>query len=116
MGNGPGNAILAYDATSGATLWNFDAKTAVLAAPISHELDGVQYVAASVGGAAQGGYFAPTHARMLVFALDGKAVLPEPEPYTPPPLNPPPSTASAEVITHGGEVYTQYCAVCHGAN
>ena len=63
-----------------------------------------------------GGYFAPTHARMLVFALGGRAVLPEPVPYTPPPLNPPPSTASADVIAHGGELYTQSCSVCHGAN
>jgi mono/diheme cytochrome c family protein len=88
----------------------------VFAAPITYVLDGVQYVAASVGGVAQGGYFAPTHARMLVFALGGKAVLPKPEPYTPPQLNPPPSTASAEVIAHGGELYSQYCSVCHGAN
>jgi mono/diheme cytochrome c family protein len=43
-------------------------------------------------------------------------VLPEPEPYTPPPLDPPPSIASAEVITRGGELYSQHCSVCHGAN
>jgi quinohemoprotein ethanol dehydrogenase len=53
---------------------------------------------------------------MLVFALGGKAVLPEPAPYTPPPLNPPPSTAAADVIAHGSAVYTQYCSVCHGVN
>ncbi len=116
MGNGGGKILNAYDAKSGAKVWSFDAKTAVFAAPITYELDGVQYVAASVGGAAQGGYFAPTYARMLVFAIGGKAVLPEPAPYTPPPLNPPPSTASAEVITHGGELYSQFCSVCHGAN
>ncbi len=116
MGNGGGKVLTAYDAKTGAKLWNFDAKTAVLAAPITYQLDGVQYVAASVGGVAQGGYFAPTYARMLVFALGGKAVLPEPEPYTPPQLNPPPSTASAEVIARGGELYTQNCSVCHGVN
>jgi quinohemoprotein ethanol dehydrogenase len=117
MGNGVGKEVSAFDAQNGKKLWTFDAKTAVFAAPITYELDGVQYVAASVGGVAQGGdYFAPTHARMLVFALGGKAVLPEPEPYTPPPLNPPPSNATAEVIAHGGEKYTQYCSVCHGAN
>jgi PQQ-dependent dehydrogenase (methanol/ethanol family) len=116
MGDGGGKTLSAYDAKIGAKLWSFDAKTAVFAAPITYMLDGVQYVAASVGGVAQGGYFAPTHARMLVFALGGKAVLPEPEPYTPPPLNPPPSTASAQVIAHGGELYSQYCSVCHGAN
>jgi len=116
MGNSGGKQLKAYDATTGKPLWNFDAKTAVFAAPITYELGGVQYVAASVGGAAQGGYFAPTHARMLVFALGGKAVLPEPAPYTPPALDPPPSTASAEVIAQGGDLYTQHCSVCHGAN
>jgi quinohemoprotein ethanol dehydrogenase len=116
MGNSGGKKLDAYDAKTGAKLWSFDAKTAVFAAPITYQLDGVQYVAASVGGAAQGGYFAPTHARMLVFALGGKAVLPEPAPYTPPSLNPPPSTASADVIAHGGELYSQSCSVCHGAN
>ena len=48
--------------------------------------------------------------------MGGQAVLPEPEPYTPPQLNPPPSTASAEVIAHGNELYSQYCSVCHGVN
>jgi quinohemoprotein ethanol dehydrogenase len=116
MGNGGGKILSAYDARNGTKLWSFDAKTAIFAAPISYTVDGVQYIAASVGGAGQGGYFAPTNARMLVFALGGKAVLPEPAPYTPPPLNPPPSSAAADVITHGGAVYTQYCSVCHGAN
>ncbi|HEX3835598.1 MAG TPA: PQQ-dependent dehydrogenase, methanol/ethanol family [Steroidobacteraceae bacterium] len=116
MGDGGGKILSAYDAKNGTKLWSFDATTAVFAAPISYELDGVQYIAASVGGAGQGGYFAPTNARMLVFALGGKAVLPEPQAYTPPPLNPPPATGSAEVIAHGGAVYTQFCSVCHGAN
>jgi quinohemoprotein ethanol dehydrogenase len=53
---------------------------------------------------------------MLVFALNGKATLPEPEPYTPPQLDPPPSTATADVLTRGGELYAQHCSVCHGAN
>jgi PQQ-dependent dehydrogenase (methanol/ethanol family) len=116
MGDGGGKILSAYDAKTGTKLWSFDAKTAIFAAPISYSVDGVQYIAASVGGAGQGGYFAPTNARMLVFTLGGKATLPEPAPYTPPPLNPPPSTASAEVIAHGSAAYTQFCSVCHGAN
>jgi quinohemoprotein ethanol dehydrogenase len=116
MANGGGKILSAYDAKNGTKLWSFDATTAIFAAPISYTVDGVQYIAASVGGAGQGGYFAPTNARMLVFALGGKAVLQPPVPYTPPPLNPPASTATADVIAHGGEVYTQYCSVCHGAN
>ncbi len=116
MGDGSGKVLTAYNAKTGAKLWNFDAETAIYAAPITYELDGVQYVAASVGGASQGGYFAPTNARMLVFGLGGNEVLPKPEPYTPRKLNPPPSTATAAVIAHGGELYSQYCSICHGAN
>jgi quinohemoprotein ethanol dehydrogenase len=116
MGNGVGKVLSAYDAKTGTKLWSFDARTAIFAAPITYELDSVQYVAASVGGTAQGGYFAPTDARMLVFALGGKAVLPAPTPYMPPKLDPPPSTASVEVIAHGGELYSRNCSVCHGAN
>jgi mono/diheme cytochrome c family protein len=86
----------------------------VYAPPITYELDGQQYIAQSVGGVAQGGYFAPGHARMLVFALGSKTTLPANQPYTPPPLNPPESTATAAVIKTGQEKYNQYCSVCHG--
>jgi quinohemoprotein ethanol dehydrogenase len=117
MGNGAGKELAAYDARSGTKLWGFDTQTAVFAAPITYELDGVQYVAASVGGAAAGAdYFAPTHARMLVFALGAKGALPPTVPYTPAALNPPPLTAAADVVAHGGDLYAQKCSVCHGAN
>ena len=116
MGNSGGKQIAAYDAKTGEKLWNFDAQTAVYAAPITYELDGVQYVAASVGGTAQGGYFAPTYARMLVFAIGGSASLPPNATYTPPALDPPPLTASADVVAQGGQLYEKNCAVCHGAN
>nr|PZN69020.1 MAG: PQQ-dependent dehydrogenase, methanol/ethanol family [Pseudomonadota bacterium] len=113
-GNGAGRELRAHDAKTGEILWRFDAQTAVYAAPITFELDGEQYVAASVGGQPQGGYYAPGYARMLVFKLGGTAKLPPNEPYTPPQVNPPPSTASADVIGRGGELYGQYCAICHG--
>jgi PQQ-dependent dehydrogenase (methanol/ethanol family) len=117
MGNSGGRQLSAYDAKTGAQLWSFDTQTAIYAAPITYELDGVQYVAASVGGVARGAdYYAPTYARMLVFALDGKAKLPPNQPYTPMALNPPPSTASADVIRTGSEKYEANCATCHGAN
>jgi mono/diheme cytochrome c family protein len=52
---------------------------------------------------------------MLVFKVGGTAKLPPPAPCTPPQLNPPAVTASADVIAHGGQVYEQHCSVCHGA-
>ena len=115
MGNSNGKQLSAYNAKSGDKLWTFDAQTAVYAAPITYELDGVQYVAASVGGTSGNDYYAPTYARMLVFKVGGTVKLPTPAPYTPPQLNPPPSTASAEIIARGNQVYEQHCSVCHGA-
>ncbi len=113
-GNGAGQELRALDAKTGQQLWSYKAQTSVLAPPITYELDGQQYIAASVGGAAAGGYFAPGYSRMLVFAIGGTKTLPPNQPYTPPPLDPPASTASADVVKHGAEVYTQYCSVCHG--
>jgi alcohol dehydrogenase (cytochrome c)/quinohemoprotein ethanol dehydrogenase len=70
-----------------------------------------------VGGASFGAdYYAPNYSRMLVFGLNGKAQLPATTPYTPPALNPPPSTASADVIKAGGEKYGRLCSGCHGEN
>jgi quinohemoprotein ethanol dehydrogenase len=116
MGNSNGNQLAAYNATTGEQLWTYDAQTAVYAAPITFEMDGEQYIAWSVGGTSQGNYFAPSYGRMLVFKLGGSATLPANITYTPPELNPPPSTASPEVIARGGEVYAENCSVCHGNN
>ncbi len=116
MGNSNGNQLAAYNAATGEQLWTFDAQSAVLAAPITYELDGEQYLAWSVGGSSPGNYFAPSYGRMLVFKAGGTAMLPPNVTYTPPELNPPPSTASPEVIARGAEVYTGNCAVCHGNN
>jgi quinohemoprotein ethanol dehydrogenase len=115
QGGGAGNAFRAFDARSGKVLWSADTQTAVLAAPISYELDGKQYVAVSVGGAVQGGdYYAPNHSRMLVYALGGKAQLPAPQPYTPRALLPPPATATAAQVQQGEQLYARNCAACHG--
>src|SRR6185436_10638313 len=87
--------LRAFDAKTGEKLWSFGTQTGIVAAPITYELDGQQYVAVSVGGAVPGGdYYAPNYSRLLVFGLNGKATLPATTPYTPRPLDPPASTAS----------------------
>ena len=111
---GSAQEIRAYDDRSGEKLWSFKTQTGAVAPPISFELDGQQHIAVSVGGAVQGGYYAPNYSRMLVFALNAKVRLPAVKPYTPPPLDPPPTTASAQVIKTGGEKYGALCAACHG--
>jgi quinohemoprotein ethanol dehydrogenase len=115
--NGGGNntgEFRAYDTKTGQKLWSFDTQTGIVAAPITFEMDGKQYLAASVGINAAGNYYAPNYSRLLVFALDGTAVLPEPVSFQPPQLNPPALTASAEVVAAGAEHYNQTCAICHG--
>ena len=79
QGAGTDDEFRAFDARSGKILWAAKTQTAVLAAPITYELDGKQYVAVSVGGAARGDYYAPNYSRMLVYTLGGTAQLPEPQ-------------------------------------
>ena len=51
QGNGEGKFV-AYDATTGKKLWDFDAQTGIVAAPVTYEVDGEQYVTSSSAGAA----------------------------------------------------------------
>jgi len=108
------NEFRAYDTRTGEKLWSFDTQTGVVAAPITYELDGKQYVAVSVGINQAANYYAPNYSRLLVFTLGGDTVLPEPVSFTPPPLNPPPATASPEQVAAGQTAYNNTCAICHG--
>src|SRR5690606_12750446 len=94
-------------------VWSSESvNTGVVAGPISFELDGVQHVAV-VAGRATGDYYAPNYSRLLVFKRGGAAELPPPVPFTPPRLDPPPSTASAEEISRGDQLYQSTCRLCH---
>ena len=111
-----------YDAGSGARLWEMPIHTGAQAGPISYEVDGEQYIAVAAGwtGAMvlMGNNVGPIYtaqSRILAFKLGGTMQLPEPPaPVTPP--QPPPSTASAHEITHGGQLYGDLCGNCHGFN
>jgi quinohemoprotein ethanol dehydrogenase len=116
QGGGSAQEFRAFDAKTGKKLWSTPTQTAVIAGPITYELDGQQYVAVSVGGNTMGGYYAPNYSRMLVFTLGGKMTLPPTKEFTPLPLAPPPATAAADVVQAGQTQYAQYCAQCHGEN
>jgi PQQ-dependent dehydrogenase (methanol/ethanol family) len=113
-GGNNNNEFRAFDTVTGEKIWSFDTQTGMVAAPITFELDGKQYIAASVGINQAGNYYAPNYSRLLVFTLDGSAVLPEPLSFTAPQLNPPPLTASVDEVALGGERYNQNCGICHG--
>lgn len=113
-GGNNNNVFRAFDVATGEKLWEFNTQTGMVAAPITYELDGKQYIAASVGINQAGNYFAPNYSRLLVFALGGDAQLPVPLTYEPRELNPPELNASQDVVDAGGALYGENCGVCHG--
>jgi len=123
QGNATGT-LGAYRADTGEKVWSASVQSPVIAAPITYQIDGEQYIAvlAGWGGiypltqgqqAAQSGNIRNI-SRVLVFKLGGAVNLP---PVTPawqarPPV--PPDTADAATITTGFELFAQFCQVCHG--
>src|SRR5690606_27406934 len=83
QGTGSGQ-FTALDARTGRQLWSAETQTGVMAAPVTYEVDGRQYVAIAVG---TGGSWAvsgrrgpnfkgndlPNRSRLLVYALGGRA-------------------------------------------
>ncbi|MGD2167806.1 MAG: PQQ-binding-like beta-propeller repeat protein, partial [Gammaproteobacteria bacterium] len=110
---GGGDQFIAYRADTGERLWTFTAHTGVAAGPISYAIDGKQYIAVAAGRGLQP-YYQPNHSRLLAFTSGGSASLPQPAPYDPPALNPPPNLATAATIERGANVYGQNCVQCHG--
>lgn len=112
--------FVAYSADKGAKLWEVNVGTGIIASPVTYEIDGVQYVSVMAGW---GGAFAltggslglpATPGRVLTFALNGKAPL---EVVAVKPSRPPEpieSKATTGMIAKGGDLFAQYCAVCHG--
>jgi alcohol dehydrogenase (cytochrome c)/quinohemoprotein ethanol dehydrogenase len=96
----------------------------VLAAPVTYEVGGEQYVAIEVGwggafGLAAGELARDAHLpsnipRVLAFKLGGDARLPELPQRQAAKLDPPAEIGTAETWTAGKAVYHTYCGVCHG--
>ncbi|MBC2667160.1 PQQ-dependent dehydrogenase, methanol/ethanol family [Novosphingobium flavum] len=114
----------AFDARSGARLWEMPVQQIPIAAPITYAIDGVQYVAINAGyggGVAHDNLSGPSvrigdYGRLLVFKLGGTAKLP-PLVDVPTTLSPPPDMAYTMGDVKAGEaLFAQNCAVCHGDN
>ncbi len=123
QGNSHGEFV-AYQATTGERLWSFETQAGVLAAPISYQVDGEQYVAIEVGyggafGLAAGELSRDTHIasnvpRVLVFKLGAQGALPPLSKSAMRRLHPPADTASAADLIKGKMAYHTYCGTCHG--
>jgi quinohemoprotein ethanol dehydrogenase len=117
QGTEPHN-FTAFRADNGEKVWSVDSQAQVVGGSVSYAVDGVQYVAVVAAGAGGfgGSYWQPNYARLLVYRLDGKAVLPPKAPYTPPVLNPPPEFGNDALRAHGEAEYNSHCASCHGTS
>jgi quinohemoprotein ethanol dehydrogenase len=120
QGTGDGR-FEAYDATSGKALWNFPTQAGVVAGPVSFAVGGKQYVAvmAGYGGSAVAypafdGPRPQPNGRVLVFALDGAAKLPDFNPVLPK-LSVNAQTLPTERVAEGGVKFAENCGRCHGA-
>ena len=110
--------FLAYDATTGAALWQTPVGSGVVAAPATWELDGRQYVTIAVGwggvyGVLQRATERTGPGRVYTFAVGGRAEMPQ--------------TVSSdrvklvegvaydkEQVAQGAGLYVSNCMFCHG--
>ena len=123
QGNANGEFV-AYRADSGERLWSSPTQAGVLAAPITYQVDGEQYVAIEVGWGgvfalaagelARDSHIAANLPRVLAFKLNGTASLPSLPEAAPAVLNPPPDRASAAIVASGKLLFHSYCSTCHG--
>lgn len=117
--------LIVYRADSGEKLQDITVGTAIMAAPISYEIEGEQYVAvlAGFGGAVapvypkeMAGYTWQNYGRILAFKLGG-AKTPLPPLRSPQHTPEPPSLAfySDTLAAQGEGIFLGTCGVCHGA-
>jgi len=122
QGNGVGY-FDAYNARTGQKLKEIFTGSSIGAAPMTYEIDGVQYVAvmAAWGGGgwnfahpASAAYQRGNDGRILAFKLDGG---PTPVPPLLPPLppfpKPPAQTGTAQTIKQGEQLFKDHCSSCH---
>jgi quinohemoprotein ethanol dehydrogenase len=114
----------AYRADTGEKLWSTAAQSAIMAAPITYEVGGEQYIAvlSGWGGAypllqgkdADKSGNTGNLSRVLVFKLGGKTTLPPLPPELTLFADPPPVVADALRVAAGKALFDRFCGVCHG--
>ena len=119
----PSGRFSAYSATTGERLWSVETGIGIVAAPITYELGGEQYVSvlAGWGGSVPAADLATAAAvtntnpgRLFTFKLGGKSEMPEvPKRYQT--LHPLPERFGTEAeVARGLDLYDTHCGRCHG--
>ena len=122
-GNAQGR-FFAYDAATGAKLWETQANANIAAGPMTYEVNGEQYVAAlsGYGGAFFlyiGAVLPPAgeipNGRVLVYKLGGKETAPAIDLKPIPIPEPPAIKADAKTVDAGNaQFHAHGCFICHG--
>lgn len=110
--------FVAYNAENGTKLWEVATGTGVVAAPVTYEVDGVQYITIAAGWGGVYGLSAQhassnTPGKIYTFAIDGQAEMPEFIPLEQKPFvqgvayNP-------DDIGLGAKLFISNCIFCHG--
>jgi quinohemoprotein ethanol dehydrogenase len=117
--------FIAYDARSGAKLWEALTNTATLGGPISYSVDGEQFVAVPGGygtsmflalGALMPSAVPNQLGRVLVYKIGGNVILPA-RPAVDFGIPAPPALhTSSAALRRGATLYQTYCWPCHGAS
>jgi len=117
--------LVVRDAETGRELKTIETGTAIMAAPMTYKVDGVQYVAVQAGWGGGGmslvpqysaAYSKPNTNRILVFKLDAGDV---PMPEDLPPIEPTPMPpaqlrgVTTTTIGHGAVLFADNCSICH---
>jgi quinohemoprotein ethanol dehydrogenase len=117
-----GGYLRIFDATTGAELDTINVGTSMIAAPMTYEIDGEQYVAIMAGAAMPMRLFVdyqhPSEGRIIAFKLNGVAVPQklhadknvEVSASAPPPL---PDDGVLSEIDRGKYLFGRTCAACH---
>ena len=118
QGTAEGNVEI-FRADTGEMIWSSPAQSGVIAAPMSYEVDGEQYIAISVGWGGFTPLMVPSGVpvnvnRVLTFKLGGTDTLPPQPTVEKPELTPPAPTGTARTVEAGLHIYHRYCSGCHG--
>ena len=111
----------AFTADYGELVWEADLGVGIMAAPMTYELDGTQYLSVLVGWGGSSGLIGPNSSgaykpegRLWTFRLGGSEIIPV-EGIPLPELTEIPFNDDPAVLAHGEDMYTTHCMLCHGA-
>ncbi len=115
--------LVAYRASDGKQLWQFQSGTGIMAPPVTYLLNGVQQISVMVGWGGPDGLNnidfqgKPGFGRIVTFAIGGTASFNPPAyGHSEPPVPAITMKASPKMIHEGQLLFNAECAGCHGLN